>query len=137
MVLLSAFDDLVARTLGAFPGPLSKLAYIGNLRGSTGDYHHWGLSRRHGELETGTAIANAHSQVWLEVLRLPLPKLFAELESETEASDLASRIENWRSLECGLTPSDTAGGTQRHFNSILLALSLLSREAKESNRPAS
>lgn len=136
MVLLSAFDDFVARTLSTFHGPLSKLAYIGNLRRSTGDYHHWGLSSRHGELETGTAIANAHSQVWLEVLRLPLSKLLVELESEA-ASDLAARIDNWRSLQRGLTPSDTGGGTKRHFNSILLALSLLSRASKESNPPAS
>jgi hypothetical protein len=134
MVFLSAFRDFMVRTLGSLPGPLSRLAYIGELR-RHGNYEHWGLSRVHGHPAAETAISIAHAQVWLDVLRTPLPALLQELESLSQA-EAADRIARLRAAEGTLTPADTGGGSKRHFNSILLALSLLSRAKKENSRRA-
>lgn len=134
MVFLSAFHDFVSRTLASLPGPLSKLAYIGELR-RDGDYEHWGLSRVHGDPAAREAIAVAHAQVWREVLHTPLPELLEELESLSEGN-VADRVAGLRAAEARLTPMDCGGGSKRHFNSILLALSLLSRTAKGSSQRA-
>ena len=134
MVLLSALEDFVVRTLGALSGPLSQLAYIGRLRSSNGEYEHWGLARAYGDRAAVSAISDAHTQVWLQVLRTPLHKL------STEAQTLASGITpadlaRWRRQPAALTPSNAGGGSLRHFHSILLGLSLLPRSADQDTPP--
>lgn len=123
------------RTLEAFSGPLSKLDYIAELR-SNGDYEHWGLSRVHGDSAAKAAISNAHTQVWLEVLRKPLPALLEELQSLRNENTAEDMLISWREKQARLVPSDTIGGSKRHFNSILLALSLLAQSAEKNNRRA-
>lgn len=136
MVFLSALQDFVARTLGSFSGPLAKLAYIGKLR-RDGDYEHWGLSRAHGASAAKAAISDAHTQVWLEVLRTPLASLSEETQSLSNGNSAADAVADLRAQSEKLIPPDAAGGGKRHFNSILLALSLLSRARKGSSRRAS
>jgi hypothetical protein len=134
MVLLSALEDFVVRTLGALSGPLSRLAYIGSLRRSNGQYEHWGLARAYGDRAAGSAISDAHTQVWLQVLRTPLRKLAAE--AETPASGITpDDVARWRNQPAALTPSNQGGGSRRHFHSILLALSLLPHSADQSTPP--
>jgi hypothetical protein len=138
MTYLSAFEDFVLRTLAPLAGPLSKLVYIGNLS-SDGRYEHWGLARTHGELAAAIAIADSHTEVWLEVLRTPIAKLAEELHTSAHNSDGVDVVEHLRERERALTPQNMLGGSKRHFSSILMALSLLSRaakEAKESNQQA-
>ena len=130
MTLLSAYEDFVVRTLASLPGVLSKLVYLGRLRNHAGDYCHWGMSRTFGQSRTSEALAQAHTEAWLEVLRTPIPALFAETQ------DLEMGSETWRGQREKLTPPEASGGTKRHFNSILLALSLLSQAAKEPNQRA-
>ena len=130
MVLLSALEDFVVRTLGALSGPLSRLAYIGSLRHSNGLYEHWGLTRAYGDHAAASAISDAHTQVWLQVLRTPLRKLAAE--AETSASGItADDVVRWRNQPAALTPSNPGGGSPRHFHSILLALSQLPHSVPE------
>jgi hypothetical protein len=130
MTLLSAYEDFVGRTLASLPDLLARLVYLGSLRNHAGDYCHWGMLRTFGPSSTSEALAKAHSEAWLEVLRTPIPALFAETQ------DLEMGSETWRGQREKLTPPDVSGGTKRHFNSILLALSLLSQAAKEPNQRA-
>ena len=128
MTLLSAYEDFVGRTLASLPGLLARLVYLGSLRDDAGDYCHWGLSRTFGPGRASEALAQAHAEAWLEVLRTPIPALFAQ--------DLEMGSETWRGQGEKLTPPEMSGGTKRHFNSILLALSQLSQAAKEPNQRA-
>ena len=130
MTLLSAYEDFVVRTLASLPGALAKLVYFGSLRDDAGDYCHWGMSRTFGQRSTSEALAQAHTEAWLKVLRTPIPALFAETQN------LEMGVETRRGEREKLTPPDVSGGTKRHFNSILLALSLLSQAAKEPNQRA-
>ncbi len=130
MTLLSAYEDFVGRTLASLPSLLARLVYLGSLRNDAGDYCHWGMSRTFGQGSTSEALAQAHSEAWLEVLRTPIPVLLAE----TQDSEMGS--ETWRGQREKLTPPEVSGGTKRHFNSVLLALSLLSQAAKEPNQRA-
>lgn len=130
MTLLSAYEDFVVRTLAPLRGGLARLVYLGSLRNHAGDYCHWGMSRTFGQSSASEALAQAHTEAWLEVLRTPIPALFAETQ------ELAMESETWRGQREKLTPPDVSGGTKRHFNSILLALSLLSQAAKEPNQRA-
>jgi hypothetical protein len=130
MTLFSAYEDFVVRTLASLPGSLAKLVYLGSLRDDAGDYCHWGMSRTFGQSSASEALTQAHTEAWLEVLRTPIPALLAETR------DLETGGETWRGRPAKLTPPDVSGGTKRHFNSILLALSLLSQAAKEPNQRA-
>lgn len=130
MTLLSAYEDFVGKTLASLPGLLARLVYLGSLRDDAGDYRHWGMSRTFGQRGASEALAQAHAETWLEVLRTPIPALLAETQ------DLEMGSETWRGQPEKLTPSEVSAGTRRHFNSILLALSLLSQAAKEPNRRA-
>ena len=130
MTFLSAYEDFVVRTLASLRGGLARLVYLGSLRNDAGDYCHWGMSRTFGQSRTSEALAQAHAEAWLEVLRTPIPALFAETQ------DLEMDSETWRGQREKLTPPEASGATKRHFNSVLLALSLLSQAAKEPNQKA-
>jgi len=130
MLLLSAFEDFVNRTLLAIPGKLGKLRYLGSLR-RQGEYQHWGLTRVHGPAAAADAMAEAHAGIWLDVLRTPIPDLHSEWQALKE--DIDDRNARWFADPGALVPRNMAGGTQQHFNSILLALSLLSKKAKQRN----
>ena len=130
MTLLSAYEDFVNRTLSSVPGLLAKLAYLGSLRDDAGDYCHWGMSRTFGQGSASEALAQAHTDAWLEMLRTPIPVLFGETQ------DSKMEDETWREQPEQLTPPNVSGGTKRHFKSILLALSLLSQAQKEPTRKA-
>src|SRR5712691_4298022 len=44
MRLKSALEDFEANTLGAVPGLLGRLSYVGRLHDGKGTYDHWGLA---------------------------------------------------------------------------------------------
>jgi hypothetical protein len=136
MLLLSAVEDFVTRSLAAVPGKLGKLIYLSSLRKS-GQYFHWGLIRSHGSSSATKAMEETHTSVWLEVLRTPLPQLNIEVQTWTENGKSNERKKKWLANMSGLMPENRAGGTQRHFSSILLALSQLSRaQSKKNDRPS-
>jgi hypothetical protein len=135
MTLLSASEDLRYRTLGAFPGPLEKLAYLARLRDDAGQYRHWGMSRTYGEQAAAAAMAEVHAQVWIEVLRTPVPELLRQLGrmGTTTRAAVIEELKNYRRRSC---PAELSGGAVRHFNSVLLALECLSRSLDATPRAA-
>ncbi len=131
MTILSAKDDFWCRTLATFLGPMSRLEYVVGLRQDSGVYSHWGMGRSHGEAAANQAIAGAHSQIFVDTLRTPLSRLAEEMRSlasehETDVSEFMRELE---SRGEALVPQSLNGGSKRHFNSILKALSALARAA--------
>ena len=128
MTLLSASEDLRYRTLDALRGPLERLAYLASLRDESGQYSHWGLARTFSEPAARSAIAEVHSQVWIEVLRTPIPELVRSMVGmePTVRAEVLQQLGNYRDK---ILPADLGGGGVRHFNSILVALSCLSKAA--------
>jgi hypothetical protein len=131
MVLLSALEDFLSRTLGAIPSLLGRLHYLAGLR-SGAHYQHWGLARIYGESAADDAIARAHTEAWLQVLRTPLPLLYRDIQ---QCPELLTERVGERDGARDFVPSNLAGGGKRHFSSILRALSALSA-AEHANRPA-
>lgn len=139
MLLLSPHDDFVLNTLAAVPGVLAKLKYMAGLRTSTGTYRHWGLEKVHGETAAAQAIARAHTDAWIQFLRTPLPVLFQELRQFAEHSEVHSLSDYLGDLAAqvnGLIPEGMAGGSLRHFNSILATLAALCRARQGASRQA-
>ncbi len=123
MTISSAYDDFCARTLGALAGAWQRLQYLAELRAPDGRYRHWGMARTFGEAAAQRTLAQVHSELFLEILRLPLRHL-AEQYS-------ASEIAQWSAY----LPEDLEGGTPEHFSSIVSALAALSAARRPSPTP--
>jgi hypothetical protein len=137
-MIFSPADDFSGKTLAAIPGTLGKLQYVAGLRQESGVYVHWGMSRSHGEAAANQAIAAAHAQLFIEILRTPLSHLVGDLRSmasqhATEARQLIQALMEQREL---LVPQKLNGGSLRHFNSVLRALSVLADAPALQSDPA-
>jgi hypothetical protein len=137
MELLESLDNFIRRTLAVVPGLWHKLAYLGGLRKDTGDYDHWGLSKRYGNEATKSALSSAHEQVFLDVLRKPVATLLEEAtenaaEKEIPATEYVEEL--WISRK-PMIPDDLAGGSDRHFEVTLKTLQSLTKE-KNARRDA-
>jgi hypothetical protein len=84
---LSPFEDFQARTLSALAGLWTKLLYMAELRSEDGQYCHWGHSRVHGELLSQAALARAHSELYISLLRSPIKELVEDIETTSDGSD--------------------------------------------------
>ena len=124
MTISSAYDDFCARTLGVLAGAWQRLQYLAELRTPDGRYQHWGLARTFGEATAQRSLAQAHSEVFLEILRTPLHRL-AQQSSAAEIKQLSSYL-----------PGNLEGGTPQHFSSIVSALAALSAARPASPTPA-
>jgi hypothetical protein len=139
MLLRSPEDDFVLNTLAAVPGVLGRLEYLAGLRTRQGAYCHWGLEQAHGEAAAAQAIARAHTQVWLQLLRTPLPVLLQELRQMQDQNRVLSSLQYLRGLAAQvneMVPEARKGGSLRHFNSILSTLAALCRAQRDASRPA-
>ncbi len=134
MTFLSASDDFVYTTLRSVPGTLGKLRYLAQLRQADGSYSHWGLARVHGEAAAQRAALDSHSELFLQVLRMPLRELMEEARqlAAADGEKPALWVEQLRSQAALLLPAEPGGGSARHFSSVLAALSSLLR----AERPA-
>jgi hypothetical protein len=132
-MLSSPFEDFSNTTLQAVSGTLGKLVYLAGLRDSDGQYTHWGLARRHGSQTANTTIADAHANIFSQLLRTPLSSLWNEVSelASAQGSDAIRFMNEVRQGSRGLVPSDLRGGSRRHFNSVLLALSSLAAASPE------
>ena len=131
MIFFSAYDDFVQRTLAALPGWWRKLDYLAGLRREGGRYAHWGLQRVYGERRAQEAMAQAHRELMLEVLRTPLRALADEVEGGgKEALDFL------RHPGANLLPDDLGGGSARHFSSVVSAISQVARRRSPSPSPS-
>jgi hypothetical protein len=128
MPLKSALEDLLGTTLAGIAGIAGKIEYVASLRDpASGAYSHWGLTRAYGESAAQHALAEAHSLLFLRLLRTPLRVLRDDVlvssgKLEMPASEYVERL---RSHAPALLPADLGGGSARHFSSVLQALSIL------------
>lgn len=122
MAFSSAYEDFCLRTLAALVGAWQRLQHMAEMRASDGRYRHWGLSRTFGDAAAQRALAQAHTELFLQVLRMPLRSLAGEA-STTQMSELASYL-----------PGNLEGGIPEHFSSIVSALQALD-EARRASPP--
>lgn len=128
-MLKSPSEDFLMSTLAAIPGSLGKLRYVAGLRQNDGRYFHWGMARSHGESNASNAIADAHSDLFIRVLRTPMSTLLEEVEivSSREGANPDEVVRGLLDSTDRLVPNEKRGGAVRHFSSVLAALLYLSR----------
>ena len=128
MILKSALEDLLGTTLAGVAGVVGKIQYVASLQNVVrGTYSHWGLTRAYGEQAAQQALAEAHRQLFLTVLRTPLSALRNEVMISSAALQMTAGeyVQSLRNQEQLLLPQDLNGGSARHFSSVLHALSIL------------
>jgi hypothetical protein len=139
MTLRSALEDLLATTLAAVSGVVGKLEYLSSLRAERGGaYSHWGLSRVYGERPAQQALGEAHSLLFLKVLRTSLRTLRGDVAVSSQALQMPPEqyVDNLRNHLPALLPPDLGGGSARHFSSVLHALSSLAKSRRDASPPA-
>jgi hypothetical protein len=137
MALFSAFDDLMGRTLSAFPGLLARLDYLSGLRHpETGLYSHWGLIRVHGEAAAQDAMAEAHALLVTKILQTPLQRLMEDAARSGAAlgEPAEEYLEDLQGRSGVLLPEELGSGSSRHFSSVLHALSALAHSQPHATR---
>jgi len=128
-MLDSPAEDFSKTTLAAVAGTLGKLQYIAGLRQGNGEYFHWGMTRMHGEASASLAIAQAHTGLFLTLLRTPLRALWEEagVLAREQGADVGEYLRKLTEAGDALIPLHLQGGGRHHFNSVLLALGSLAR----------
>lgn len=137
MALISALEDLLSRTLAAIPGLLGRLEYLSSLK-IDGRYGHWGLARVYGERAAQRAMVDAHKMLLGEVLQTPLELLVEDSEAACAAQgrQTPGYLEELRNRRSDLLPEGSLGpATARHFNSVLSALSALTKAQRSATPP--
>jgi hypothetical protein len=137
MALLSAFEDLLSRTLAAIPGLLGRLEYLSSLK-LDGRYGHWGLTRTYGHQAAQRAMVDAHKMLLGEVLQTPLEMLVEDSEAACAAQgrETPTYLEELQNKRCDLLPEGRLGpATTRHFSSVLSALSALTKAQRSATHP--
>lgn len=137
-MLNSPAEDFSKTTLASVSGTLGKLQYLAGLRQGNGNYFHWGMARRHGEANANLAIAQAHTDLFLATLQMPIRKLWEEAQSVAEDQSASIQEYMGRLIEKreALIPSALRGGARRHFNSVLLGLCCLAGVEAQKAGPA-
>lgn len=130
---LSPFEDFMRRSVSVLQGVWSRLNYIRELRDSDGRYEHWGLSRIYGNDAAEKMIADVHSELYLQLLRIPLSELLEQLELSAEdagcsAVQLSEQLYRDRRR---ITPQELRGGAPEHMRSVLLIAELMSKYRRE------
>jgi hypothetical protein len=131
---LSAFEDLKTRTLPRIRGLLAKLLYVAELRADDGSYQHWGHARVHGETASQTALARIHVELYAQLLRTPIPDLVVG-GSEESFRDWQRQVARLLEFKSKVVPVDSNHWSTLHFNSVVLALRMLSAADTGSTRP--
>ena len=130
MRLLTALEDFQRITLRAVPGRLARLCFAASLRRADSRYRHWGMERTYGEKAADSAIAQAHCDVFWDVLRAPVPDLFDEINCADESLSQYPQFLWERQLE--LLPRRAASANGAHLEWLLLTLTKLARGHSQS-----
>jgi hypothetical protein len=128
MTIYSPMDDFMQRTLSKVQGAWAQLEYVASLREEENEqYQHWGMTRVFGVEPAQHAIAHVHRDLVLQLLRTPLSALVddARCSAEQQGMPLNLYVQQLSSHGGRLLPVKLGGGSVRHFNSVLLALSAL------------
>jgi len=83
-MLLNVVENFKKYTLNSLPTLLEKLAYISSLQSAEGRYRHWGLSRIFGDHRAQKGIATLHSELAMELIRIPIRKVYSEYFTATQ-----------------------------------------------------
>ena len=134
-VRLSAFEDITSRTLPKIQGLLAKLLYVAELRSDDGSYQHWGHARMHGEAASQAALARVHAELYAQLLRTPIPDLVVG-GSEEMFREWQRQVARLLELKSKVVPVNSNNWSTLHFNSVVLALRMLSAADMGSTRPA-
>ena len=131
MRLKSALEDFEANTLGAVPGLLGRLSYVGRLHDGNGTYEHWGLAKVYGEDAAQCAIRASHRALLSNVLKKPLAVLL---------KDVPASCSNWHVTEkeflaslAHCPPKPLSPAALAHLRSVLSALSALVESRDDAN----
>ncbi len=137
VALKSAVEDFESTTLCAIPGLLAKLHYIAGLHDGRGNYLHWGMGRTHGEEAAQRAIRASHAAVLTQVLRTPLRDLDEDLRRSASGRQLTAEafLASLQKRARQALPERALPAAERHFNSVLDALSALLESPERANRP--
>jgi len=83
-MLLNVAENFKRYTLKALPTLLAKIAYISSLQNSEGRYRHWGLSRLFGDQRAQKGIAAVHSELAMNLIRVPIRSIYQEYSEQRE-----------------------------------------------------
>jgi hypothetical protein len=131
MRLKSALEDFEINTLGAVPGALGRLSYVGRLHDGNGTYDHWGLARVYGDDAAQCAIRASHRVLLSEVLKKPLAVLLNDVLTSCSSEHLTER-EFLATLSHSL-PKPLSRAALAHLRSVLSALSALVESRNNAN----
>jgi hypothetical protein len=132
MRLKSALEDFQINTLGAVPGLLGRLSYVGRLQDGNGGYDHWGMGKVYGNDAAQCAIRASHRMLLSEVLKKPLVALLKDLVTSCSSEHLTER-ELLASL-AHPSPKLLSPAALEHLRSVLSALSALLENRNDANR---
>src|ERR1035441_10175347 len=125
MRLKSAREDFETNTLGAVPGLLGRLSYVGRLQDGKGKYEHWGLAKVYGDDAAQGAISAAHRILISEVLKKPLGELLKDVVTSC-ANEHPKEKESVVSLRQA-APRPLCAAARGHLKSVMNTLSGLLR----------
>lgn len=86
-MLFTVAEDFARYTLNALPTLLEKLAYISSLQDGDGHYKHWGLSRVFGDHKAQKGIASVHSDLAMNLIRVPIRRIYKEYSTATQRTE--------------------------------------------------
>jgi len=131
MRLKSALEDFEANTLGAVPGLLGRLSYVGRLHDGKGMYEHWGLAKVYGEEAANCAIRASHRVLLSEVLKKSLAVLLNDVRASCSNEQLTEREFLASLTNC--PPKPLSPAALAHLRSVLSALSALVESRNNAN----
>jgi len=127
MTFLSAYDDLVLRSLSHLRSEFERLYFLIKHRGKNGTFYHWGLENKHGPERTQFVMEQAYKDSILSLLRNHPDQCWKELAiSNEDFSKLHKQACELRDdLAQHPDPPLTAPALQ-HFNLMLFLFERLS-----------
>jgi hypothetical protein len=131
MRLKSALEDFEANTLGAVPGLLGRLSYVGRLHDGNGTYEHWGLAKVYGDEAAKCAIRASHRVLLSEVLKKPLAVLLNDVRASCSSEHLTEGEFLASLTHC--PPKPLSPAALAHLRSVLSALSALVESRNKAN----
>ncbi len=120
MRLKSALEDFEKNNLGAVPGVLVRLVYLGKLYDGKGTYEHWGMVKVYGRDAAQNAMRACHRVLFSEVLKKPLVVLLEDVKEACSKEHLTEQ-EFLASLRQS-PPRNLSPAALAHLRSVLSAL---------------
>ncbi len=127
------------KTVEAVSGRFGKLVYLAGLRDdSTGNYKHYGFSRRYSDELTSNILRAKHEEIFSEWLTMSIEQQRSDIEEHwaEQGSDPNLIVENWLILEPyrRLIPASAlAAERDLYLSDIELVLDIIRHEASSAS----